>query len=103
MWPLLSPSSSGDLRITKRLTCALHYHGISRVLKLQDGNVIRVFVSSLWLFAFAQFSHLRSAWSGRSGSSSISSGTLLEDEDNNRLDGRADRGREVRDKVILQG
>lgn len=43
-WPLLSPSSSGDWRITKRLTCALHYHHISWMLKLQDGNVIGVFL-----------------------------------------------------------
>lgn len=30
----------GDWRITKMLTCALHYHHIVSVLKVQDGNIV---------------------------------------------------------------
>lgn len=30
----------GDWRITKTLTCALHYHHIVSVLKVQDGNIV---------------------------------------------------------------
>lgn len=54
-WPFLSLSPSGDCRITKRLTCALHYHHINGALKLSDRNVIRAFClfHSLILFSFS--------------------------------------------------